>query len=521
MASGSQSARLSRRQVPDTRSAGEQTTLDQTILNAQAAATTLSFIQNVKYQARRRLEEERLAKWTAGNHDSTSFFQKMGASMVDGERALVLCQTGTQASPARNPQDRVNLEITRSNVEAFKATSQLTRNFFQGDSVGGNRPNPNVPGTVVMPPFLRHLQAPGPKRAEPSNPGHDEESPRVELLTAEGMSDQEQNAHWKELEMSAPPLLPGIQDSISETGDDDSVAGFGETDSRRSSKQAPKAVSHKSTRISSDCLAESEASSDSSSSERDDGKPKPPILRFRAQCNFSTEFKSEERLRMERAQREARKTLEEEKLKIQGGNDKIDDLVLGWVNHFYAFEVETENQFHGAFPLIVLFMMDNIYPKKIRWHQVDWNAGYQHALHRNHALLEKIWIELSMNKIRDFRLDPITASIENTVKATCRDKLLFLKTLKRWFDQRVRHSECYDPIFRRTEIERAVRLTGRYVRFPTWMKYDKEAIEHSRRATVQQSLKDKKMTMTAQHFDEMPEFKRLILFLGSSDQTRL
>lgn len=79
----------------------------------------------------------------------------------------------------------------------------------------------------------------------------------------------------------------------------------------------------------------------------------------------------------------------------------------------------------------------------------------------------------------------------------------------------------YEPIKRRTEIEHAVRLTGRYVRFPTWMQYDQQAIDYSRRATVQNARMEKKMTMTADGWDEMPEFKRLILFLGSSDHTRL
>lgn len=519
-ASGSQSARLPARNLPQRTNTelAQQAVLDRTFANTQAAAQTLSFIQNAKRKIQQRWEEERLATWTAGNHDSSSFFQRMGASLAEGERALTNCQLATKDSSARQAQEKVNLDIIRSNVEAFKSSSQLSQSFFERDSTGGNRHNPNRPGTVTMPQFLKHLQAPTPKSAEASEHVQEEETQSAEFLTAPGTSDLEQQTHWIENNVEMPPPLPGEQDALQdhEQFEVDSVAGFGEEERSRSNGPS-KALSHKSTRLDSSSMDDSEGSDD----EKKEDKPKPPILKFRAQCNFSTEFKSEERVQRERAQREARKAAEEERLRIQGGNDKVDDINLAWVNKFFAFEVETENQYHGAFPLIVLFMIDNIYPKKVRWHQVDWNAGYQHAYHRNHALLEKIWNEINMDKLRDFRLDPITARIENTVHQTCAEKLLFLKTLKRWFDQRVRHSEMYDPILRRTQIDHAVRVQGRYVRFPAWMKYDQQAIEHARRQTIQNARLAKKMTMTASDWDEMPEFKRLILFLGSADHTRL
>eukprot|EP00930_Biecheleria_cincta_P036659 TRINITY_DN25124_c0_g2_i1.p1 TRINITY_DN25124_c0_g2~~TRINITY_DN25124_c0_g2_i1.p1 ORF type:complete len:436 (+),score=90.45 TRINITY_DN25124_c0_g2_i1:88-1308(+) len=247
--------------------------------------------------------------------------------------------------------------------------------------------------------------------------------------------------------------------------------------------------------------------------------PKAPILKFRAQCNFSSEFKSEEQLQVEKLKREARRAAEDERHKIHYGREEINDFILGWANQYFALEVKTENHFHAAFPLIVLLMIDVIYPKKVSWHRINWNAGAPLADQKNHALLQMIWYETNMDKLQDFRTDGASTRIEHMVKANTAEKLVFFKSVKRWFDRRVRSSEVVDPMTRLAEIDAAVRRTGRYAKFPAWMKYDASILEES----IQHSAGRRKarMTATTADFDQLPEFKRLFLFLGSADHTRL
>ena len=57
----------------------------------------------------------------------------------------------------------------------------------------------------------------------------------------------------------------------------------------------------------------------------------------------------------------------------------IEDITLTWINMYFKLHVKTERQLCAGFPLIVLSMMDVIYPKKVRWHQVNWNTSYQRA----------------------------------------------------------------------------------------------------------------------------------------------
>jgi len=219
--------------------------------------------------------------------------------------------------------------------------------------------------------------------------------------------------------------------------------------------------------------------------------------------------------------RERRKAEEEKRLMLQASNAKVEDYTLTWVNRYFKLDVETEVHVEAAFPIIILAMIDVIYPKKVRWHQVDWNAGYLHALHRNHAVLEKIWHEVNMDKVKDFRNGEASLQIENTIMATCEQKLHFLKQVKRWFDQRVQHSNEYDPIERRTEMEMEVRRTGRFMKFPTWMQYDKEAVQANRSMKPDPTKKGLGYMKNTTEYEQMPEFKRLIWFLGSADHTNL
>lgn len=235
---------------------------------------------------------------------------------------------------------------------------------------------------------------------------------------------------------------------------------------------------------------------------------------------FLVELEHSEKMRLERQRKAAEK--EQAMLLLQGGQDKIDDYTLAWVNQYFKLEVETKSQYHGAFPVIMLSMIDVIYPDKIRWHQVDWNAFDVHAFHRNHSVLETVWKEINMHELRDFRSDMTALQIEDTAKASVEEKLAFLKTVKRWFDQRVEHSAVYDPIARRTEIDRKVRTAalGRCATYPSWMKNDTEAIQAARCPVRCSETSQMENTSSAEtQYDKVP--KRHIWYLGPADDTSM
>merc|ERR1712039_1145309 len=85
-----------------------------------------------------------------------------------------------------------------------------------------------------------------------------------------------------------------------------------------------------------------------------------------------------------------------------------------------------------------------------------------------------IWEEINMYKLRDYR----DFYIESMITSPSMGKLHFLQGLKRWFDQRSKHSaQTYNPLARRAEILAEYRRTGRFVKFQAWVKNDPEAIQ--------------------------------------------
>ncbi|CAE7470099.1 unnamed protein product [Symbiodinium sp. CCMP2456] len=249
---------------------------------------------------------------------------------------------------------------------------------------------------------------------------------------------------------------------------------------------------------------------------REKWPPKPPIVRFRAQCEFSAQFKPAE-VKEER-RRSIQQAQERKQIKMDA-KEVIQDMTLTWINMYFKLDVVTPRDLTAGFSIIILTMMDVIYPKKVRWHQVDWNVAYMRALAHNHRVLEKHWNEVNMDKVKDLRRDRIGMSIENTLDASIEDKLHFLKQVKRWFDCRVQHSAAYDPIKRRTEVEKQIRLTGRLMKFPTWMQYDKEEVQASRATKPDKNKRRSEQTEPTTEYEKMPEFKRLLWFLGSEHQT--
>mmetsp|Transcript_39770 Transcript_39770/g.69861 ORF Transcript_39770/g.69861 Transcript_39770/m.69861 type:complete len:465 (-) Transcript_39770:33-1427(-) len=145
---------------------------------------------------------------------------------------------------------------------------------------------------------------------------------------------------------------------------------------------------------------------------------------------------------------------------------------------------------------------------------VDWGFQYKRALQKNFAVLEMIWAEVNMEKAREFRVGHTTLRLENlsAPSTQLKDKLEFMKMMKRWFDQRIHHAGPYDPMGKRHEFVEQCKTWGHAVKFPPWILYDKEF------SPKPMSSADFNAESAAKkEFDSFPEYKRLIWFLGSPE----
>ncbi|CAE7720877.1 unnamed protein product, partial [Symbiodinium pilosum] len=523
-----------------------------------SAKWSVSYVEASKAQVRRRQDEEKTARWNAGNHDSTEFFRKMGQTMADTERYKAACRSATLASPSRQNEEKVSLEFAGRYVDIAKALADFSNVCINDDEQKGFK-TMNADGTVDAPPGVMHLKDPA---AEEKRRQAEEEAATKVQAMERGRKARKQVKEVQEVEEEEPsqelgqgsssslpkegseevaPPAPRPPDSVDEEGverkssasDNDNDDAFGEIEEEFSPKTdvvgpvisivgagavAPANTSNPGSRRNSRRSSEeSESGGESEGSDQnDDWPPKPPIVRFRAQCEFSAQFKAPEA--KEERRRSIQQAQERKQLKVQA-SEVIQDMTLTWINMYFKLDVVNPRDLTAGFPIIILTMMDVIYPKKVRWHQVDWNVAYQRALTHNHRVLEKHWNEVNMDKVKDLRKDRIGMVIESTLEASIEDKLHFLKQVKRWFDCRVQHSAAYDPIKRRTEVEKQIRLTGRLMKFPTWMQYDKEEVQASRSIKPDAHKRRSQKTEATTEYENMPEFKRLLWFLGSEHQT--
>merc|ERR1712110_1212578 len=128
---------------------------------------------------------------------------------------------------------------------------------------------------------------------------------------------------------------------------------------------------------------------------------------------------------------------------------ELQDRVVGWINHYFAFNIKNEFQFTVCFPLLVLSMLDAIYPKRVRWREVDWRFQYRRALNKNYATLFTTWSEVNMEKAKEFRVENTPLRCETIQNASVSEKLDFLHSMKCWFEQRIHSCEKYDPLQKR------------------------------------------------------------------------
>jgi len=242
------------------------------------------------------------------------------------------------------------------------------------------------------------------------------------------------------------------------------------------------------------------------SDQSDAWPPSPPVLRFKMRMQFSDRFRPSEK---EKALFEEMNRDLEEKI-VEGHAKKIEDTSIGWLNQVFKMDVQTEYQFEVGFPIIILTMLDAIYPKRIRWREVDWRFQYKRALQKNFGVLEGLWTEVNMEKAREFRVENTTLRLENLPSASLAEKLEFLRLMKRWYDQRIHHAGPYDPLSKRLEFVEQCRAWGHTVKFPNWIKFDKEHL-------VEISEEDAREHSKHKTYNAMPEYKRLIWFLGCQE----
>merc|ERR1712232_101662 len=186
------------------------------------------------------------------------------------------------------------------------------------------------------------------------------------------------------------------------------------------------------------------------------------------------------------------------------------DSTVVWINMFFKMDIQLTAQLEQGYPVILLFLLDAIYPNKVPWRKVDWDLQYQRALLKNFEILETVWADVNMDKARGFRVGDTALRVEMLPEYNMKEKCEFLRMMKRWFDSRVQNISSFNPIARREEITAACHQFGFKVKYPMWITMELDKAEKRKYML-------RKSTMNTGRYNRMPEFKRLIWFLGSLD----
>lgn len=449
----------------------------------------------------------------------------MEESLAEAERLRQVCRAAAAASATRSREESVSMDHVGQAVESAKAVSDFVKNAgFNGRSYDGG-----VPG------FLQHLSCLKPAEtqglAEATLPGAVEDDsgppgPEALPLAVVGQRPEQRSrsATPPSLGMSPPQAVQAVpvqmhgssapvagaapQSLVSRPAHDEASPSFAAI----VSDEAPPMLlfgDHSPGRSpSAHGLDElSQASSDDDTETTSDGwPPKPPLLRFKMRELFSSRFKTSEELKlMKEANKSLRRVSEITEVDVNtAAVGEMKDIVIGWLNHYFELTVSTEFQIEVGFPVIVMLLLDAIYPFRVPWCSVDWKLAYKRALTKNFHVLKKTWDEVNMDKAREFRVENTALRLESMQTAPLKEKLAFFKQLKRWFDVRIHHAPPFEPLLRRREIAELCRVRGHTFEFPPWIKHDA-----NRKAKLERGNTHK--------FAEMPEYKRLIWFLGSPE----
>jgi len=235
--------------------------------------------------------------------------------------------------------------------------------------------------------------------------------------------------------------------------------------------------------------------------------PKAPVMRFKRLILFTNAYHSgafDERRESRDLKAHNVKRLDPLPL----AETEIRDPTVVWINMKLKMSIATESQVENGFPLILLYLLDAIYPHKVRWSMVDWNFKYKRATFKNYNVLQNVWTEVNMDKARGFRVVDTALRLEDMPEATLQDKLKFFSLAKRWFEGRIYHVGAFDPIARRQEIVRLCEIRGFTVVDPPWI----ETGELHGGSSLSTHYTRQQM-----EYAKMPEFKRLTWFLGSPE----
>lgn len=440
--------------------------------------------------------------YTSG-YDDRSFFQRFQASTEEIKRLKAQCRAAHQEGTPK--EDHVSLDHVRKSVSAAKETAKYSLDVLKpeddGDPIRFSSASKNWLGHLYVPSVGKKYADTSQEMALPGStenvalPPTKEENERGldEDFSALGNG----NVSPSGFKQAANPLADGGDldadiGGLMDTDDENSQDGDLDVNSQRGGD------GRRGSGAGSDARGDSLADTPESQSQK--WRAKPPTLRFKNRLQFSAKFKPSETKNMFEAENA---DLEESVLAVL---EDIKDPMIGWVNTVFAMSIETEYQFEIGFPLIVLTVLDAIYPKRVRWHKVDWRIQYKRALQNNYQVLEKIWSEVNMEKSREFRFEQTSIRLEHMSRANMAQKLEFVRLLKRWFDQRIHHAGPYDPIKNRREFVEFCRLRGLPVTFPPWMKAARNTDSTIRKQSTQMGL-----------YRSMPEYKRFIWFLGSPE----
>mmetsp|Transcript_68518 Transcript_68518/g.139372 ORF Transcript_68518/g.139372 Transcript_68518/m.139372 type:complete len:519 (-) Transcript_68518:182-1738(-) len=493
---------------------------------------SVSFTDAAKADLIRQTQEETatapVAKngYDCGNNNSSSFMKKMSASLGEAARLRQQCRFAASASNVRSKEETVSLGHCQKSIEAAKAISAFAKGAVACRASGFE------PASTSAPSYLGHLGIPAeilpgavqgiedklekeayPPRGESGTPSTEAGPSRLgQRGSSQTPSTEAGGAYGRDSTTpvySPPP--PWVEEAAEEAQVQELAAlphSAPEEGERQSSHETN--PSHK---VSADGLEGDEfdelASSGSDDEEDEEEEedrwpPRPPLLRFKMVCQFNTRFQPSEGKQMfeKMVETSTEKLVDKAPTKIEDGNVSL------WLNRVFQMNVQTTFEFETGFPLIILSILDAIYPKRVRWRQVDWRMQYKRALNKNYALLQAIWAEVNMEKAREFRVENTSLRLEDMPSSTLEQKSLFLKVMKRWFDARSHAAGPYDPQSKRLDIVQSCKAWGHEVKFPPWIIYEKEQ---------EDMLKPRQMNQ----YDKMPEFKRLIYFLGSTDHQSL
>lgn len=432
------------------------------------------------------------------------FFERFSKATEEIKRLKAQCRAASEGFGA-SKEDHVNLVHVKNSIEAAKETSKFAVDALKPEDNGNT--DRFVSASKA---WLGHLHVPTAGAEHRYRTNADGKRAAAEGWQGGGLPGQVDECFRETDEDGSPPsprgqdVTPmgiGMNPFADDNDLDRDIGGMMSDEESRDDDLDANSVGDRRRGSGGGLSNRSGSDVETPESQAQKWRAKPPLLRFKNRLLFSAIFKP--------------KVVEEEVQEIEPGsldevavyrNEDIKDPMIGWVNFVFAMNIETEYQFEVGFPLIVLTVLDAIYPKRVKWHKVDWRIQYKRALQNNYQVLEKIWSEVNMEKSREFRFEQTSIRMEHMSRASMGQKLEFVRLLKRWFDQRIHHAGPFDPIKNRREYVEASRLRGLPVVFPTWMKFGRSGDKAMRKQSTQLGL-----------YRAMPEYKRFIWFLGSPE----